>query len=595
MIVKNEEKFLSKCIDSVRKIISEIIIVDTGSTDKTVEIANGYSAKVYNYEWNDNFAEARNFAISKASSDWVLLLDADEEVIEDGCEKILNFINKTSLDGCNFVVYNYTGNDISSEYTVHNAFRLLRNNGKYKFKGEIHEQIVRKDNKGIVGLFAVSDIVIKHYGYLNSVINEKKKRDRNIPIILKQLELEPENAFYLFNLGNEYLAKQDVNEALKIYNKAMNYADVNQPYAPHLFYRRLTCLMQLKRYEEAITAANQALNQYPKSTDFEYLKGTIYFECSRLTLAIDSFNKCIEMGEPPSYLKFLSDCCSFKPYIALGEIYENVSDYDKAIDFYNKALNSNKDAYYILYTIGSILKKQYKDGNIVADMLLRYFSAKEYVPNLILLTDILINLDFYDIAELYADKILGKENSNVDGLFLKAKVHFYKKKYHMAYEGFMEVQNFHDTENILANIRTEGLQYLVIIALLQSDKDITSVLNLIKEKQEHEIYKIYRQIYCLHAKLAEDILTGDEDAGLVLQTAVSFLDKLLKVQEYDLFNDSVDILNKINSNQVLINLGKIYNKNGLKDLATKTILQSIEELKVVDRECINILYQTTLL
>lgn len=361
MIVKNEDKYLEQCIESVKDIVDEIIIVDTGSTDRTIEIANKFSAKVYNYKWKDDFSKARNFAISKVTSEWILLLDADEEVRSGECEKIIDFINRTSFDGCHFNVYNYTGDGNKANYSVHNAFRLLRNDRKYKFKGEIHEQIVRCDGKEVGGAFTISDIIINHYGYLDSVINEKKKRDRNVPLILKQLEKEPKNAFYLFNLGNEYLAKQDIEKALETYNNAMNYVDRQQPYAPHLMYRRLTCFIQLKKYEEAIVAANEALMIYVDCTDIEYCKGIVYFEWNKPTLAIDSFNKCIDMGEPPAYIKFINDCGDFRPYLSLGELYFSLGDYDKAIDNYNKALNINKSAYYILYKIGEVLKKQYKD------------------------------------------------------------------------------------------------------------------------------------------------------------------------------------------------------------------------------------------
>ncbi|WP_337960802.1 glycosyltransferase family 2 protein [Caloramator sp. mosi_1] len=94
MIVKNEENNIAKCLNSIKDYVDEIIITDTGSTDNTKEIAKSFTDKIFDYNWNNNFADARNFCISKAKNDWVLVLDADEVVIEFDIKNILEFINK---------------------------------------------------------------------------------------------------------------------------------------------------------------------------------------------------------------------------------------------------------------------------------------------------------------------------------------------------------------------------------------------------------------------------------------------------------------------------------------------------------------------
>ena len=95
MIVRNEEELLSKCLDSIKG-IDEIVICDTGSDDKTIEIAKRYTDKVYTeFKWNDSFCDARNFALSKSTADWVLVLDADETLEPGGLEKLREEISKT--------------------------------------------------------------------------------------------------------------------------------------------------------------------------------------------------------------------------------------------------------------------------------------------------------------------------------------------------------------------------------------------------------------------------------------------------------------------------------------------------------------------
>ena len=94
IITKNEEKYLEKCLNSVKNIVDEIIIVDTGSIDKTKETTKKFNAKIYDFKWNDSFSEARNFSISKATKDWILVLDADETISEKDTIKIKNLANK---------------------------------------------------------------------------------------------------------------------------------------------------------------------------------------------------------------------------------------------------------------------------------------------------------------------------------------------------------------------------------------------------------------------------------------------------------------------------------------------------------------------
>lgn len=93
MIVKNEENTLSRCLESVKDIVDEIILVDTGSTDSTVEIAESYGAKIFFYKWDNSFANARNYSLSKASKDWILIMDADDELVKEDKDKVALLIN----------------------------------------------------------------------------------------------------------------------------------------------------------------------------------------------------------------------------------------------------------------------------------------------------------------------------------------------------------------------------------------------------------------------------------------------------------------------------------------------------------------------
>ncbi|MFN3134674.1 MAG: glycosyltransferase family 2 protein, partial [Candidatus Kryptonium sp.] len=189
MIVKNEEKFLPGCLESVKNIVDEIIIVDTGSTDKTIEIANSYNAKVFHLEWKGDFSQARNESIKHATGDWILILDADERLDPGQETKIKKYLN-LNFDGLyvRIISADKNGNLSATEYP-----RLFRKINGIKFERKIHEQISPSILK-LGGKLAKTDITITHLGYGQDDETMRKKYERNLQILLEELEENPDDA-----------------------------------------------------------------------------------------------------------------------------------------------------------------------------------------------------------------------------------------------------------------------------------------------------------------------------------------------------------------------------------------------------------------
>lgn len=316
MIIKDEEKYIKQCIESVLSVADEIILVDTGSTDKTLEIAKEYEiVKIFNYKWDYNFSNARNYSLSKATGDFIMILDGDETLYNQDVQKLVKLVNETNSNGISIVINNYNDENESENFITHTNMRLFEKN-IFKYVGIIHEQLVPIDNTKQIKIDS-SDIRINHYGYLQSNIIAKDKRNRNIPMIQKMLDKDPNNGFDLFNMGNEYMSKNDYINAVNFYKKSYDNKDIKLGYCPHLLYRMAVCYNILNEQEKSLKIINEALIYYPGFTDIEYLRGIIYTLLKRYTLAIDSFNKCITMGVPEQNLSFSKNTGTFLPYIEM--------------------------------------------------------------------------------------------------------------------------------------------------------------------------------------------------------------------------------------------------------------------------------------
>ncbi|MBI1938133.1 MAG: glycosyltransferase family 2 protein [Ignavibacteriales bacterium] len=210
MIVKNEEKYLRDCLESVKDVVDEIVIVDTGSTDSTIEIAQVYNAKIFHFDWINDFSAARNFALEQSTGDWILYLDADERLVKSSHDELKKIISGDQKLGYYCVVNNidtYTGRT-----NVMRNTRLFRNQPEIKFTGKVHEQIVPSLIENKYKLINCS-IVIDHVGYNIPTDGKKKKAERNLAILLNQFERD-KHPYDAYQLGNTYTIIDEYEQAL---------------------------------------------------------------------------------------------------------------------------------------------------------------------------------------------------------------------------------------------------------------------------------------------------------------------------------------------------------------------------------------------
>lgn len=213
MIVKNEERFLPQCLRSVVDVVDEIIVVDTGSSDRTIEIARSFNATIIEREWRNDFAWARNESIALATKRWILFLDADEELTPESKPALRQLRVVPAYHDAVWVRCHNRSDDYRGTGDMsHALIRIFPNAPEIRFRGLIHEFPCIAGNTGGLNA-ATSPIAIIHYGYLKEVVAERNKGQRNLDIVRAAAAAEPDDPFHWFNLGSTAFLTGDFHGA----------------------------------------------------------------------------------------------------------------------------------------------------------------------------------------------------------------------------------------------------------------------------------------------------------------------------------------------------------------------------------------------
>ncbi len=358
MVVKDEAKQLGRCLKSVQGVVQEIIVIDTGSTDTTREIAASFGALVKSFPWNDDFSAARNASLALASGEWILFLDADEELSLADSGALDQITAQEEADGYFIKIINYVGNTGWTETCPDLVFRLFRHRPDYHFRGAVHEQIT-----GVIlehndqAKFQIADgVEIIHYGYLDEVIQEKDKKKRNLSLIEKELSRSPEDRLLRYHYGVELFRAERYLEAAQELTTAANGIDPNTIYLPKLLRYIVIAHQNSGHPGEGLEVAGLGLQLFPDYADLYYYAGLLSLELKHYGRAQEFLEKASAMPEqPPQYASF-SGVRSFRCYYHLAVIAETFLDEEQALKFYLAALQNNPDFTPALENIVRILK-----------------------------------------------------------------------------------------------------------------------------------------------------------------------------------------------------------------------------------------------
>lgn len=294
MIARNEEEFIGDCLASVQGVADEIIVVDTGSTDRTVEIAQQYGAKVFHFPWINDFSAARNEALKHATCDWILVLDADEQLDRDSIPHLKQALRNQQNIGYNLIIENFLGKEGESSQTAM-LFRLFQNRRNVNFEGIIHEQAMPSAQRTGMPI-EPARVRILHRGYLDQYMVERDKVSRNLEILLKQREDRPDDPYVHYHVGQTYKLGGEFDKAEESLKKALQLlkeqgANTNLAYYPSVYHALSDLYYKRGKYAEALAVVEEALMRLRKLPDLLYVKGAILMAMERERDAIPCFEE----------------------------------------------------------------------------------------------------------------------------------------------------------------------------------------------------------------------------------------------------------------------------------------------------------------
>ena len=332
MIARNEAHCIGRCLKSAEQFVDEMIVVDTGSTDDTVSIAERMGATVRRVSWQDDFSAARNFALECSSADWNLVLDADEW-IEAGGEQLRAVL----VAGWPFIglvpIASYFDLHDRVEASISWIPRILPGNVRYQ--GCIHEQPVSNLRRQHVQLR------IGHDGYRMDKLRLKKGRNKTL--LLKELEKNPLDGYLQYQLGKDYEIYEEYAGAVRHFLEALRLSQSGDSFRHDLVIRTIFSLKQANQHEQAIQLAEKEFPNWQESPDFFFCLADLMLDWAVLNpenalrellpIVECSWKKCLEIGEQPFLSGSVKGRGSYLAAKNLAVMYENLGDPVQAAEY----------------------------------------------------------------------------------------------------------------------------------------------------------------------------------------------------------------------------------------------------------------------
>jgi tetratricopeptide (TPR) repeat protein/SAM-dependent methyltransferase len=358
MIAKNEEANLPPCLGSVADLVDEMIVVDTGSTDRTREVAAQLGARVVDFAWVDSFAAARNESLRHATSAWIFWLDGDEWLDADNRQRLRDLFAQLPDANVGYVMKQQSTSDpVSGDKSIFAQVRLFRNDPRIRWHYRVHEQILPAlEQSGAT--IAFTDIVIEHAGYEEPALY-RRKQERNLQLLLREDAEHPNDPLTLFNLGLTHHCLGNPTEAMAYWQRSLERSPATLSLVRKLYALLTKGHLQLGRRDEALAACRIGLVHYPDDVELLSLEAGLLSERGELAGAEASLLRILEAPAAEYFAASLDvGLRSYKTRYGLARLYRAQKRIAEAETQLQTALAERPDFALALLEHGNLLLDQ---------------------------------------------------------------------------------------------------------------------------------------------------------------------------------------------------------------------------------------------
>ena len=495
MIVKDEASNIERTLIPLKElseyIESEIIIVDTGSKDETIEIASKYTNKIYHHEWNGDFADMRNLSISYCTGEWILVVDADEVLYD--AKLLVDFIKSKELVEYNGALIKIVNFNKDVEHSIKFGFvspmlRLFRNR-TVKYEGIVHEQPKFKSP------VCDSNVRFVHYGYDNrDAALMEKKFERNLSLLQVQLKNNPKDIYTLYQIASSYSMHKEPINALKYIELAYDNAKNNLSAYPYVIDKYCHILHNNQRNEELLNIAQQGGTLCSNHIDYYFYLGQGNFNLFRYKEAIEYYLKYLEMLEifDKGELKINSTLSiNTRPY-------KEILKYNLSLCFYNT--KRYKESFDIIRRINDreLLKEKIL-------LIVKVIVHGNLYGEINFLNDYIDKYNYETITKFFYDEVLIEDLEKINRYELKDKIfeivsliNFIKK------DNPIDKKIVNDMKDIFVRDKTIYSIYLFYI-LKRDINNINEVLTINKDELQLKLILLCKEYYEVNEFLTKSI------------------------------------------------------------------------------------------
>lgn len=367
MIAKNEEKTIARCINSYIDLVDEVVVIDTGSTDDTISIAKELGAKVFHFTWNDHFAEAKNFALSKVKGDWVIFLDADEYFAANMARNIRPLIKRLDKTFNAIACKMINIDDADGSFVdVITHVRIFKNNKYIKYVNPIHEMLINVGNNKKIHAFLAdeNELLIYHTGY--SVNSNRKKAERNLELLLKDSEILSIKPTMYQYISDCYFGLEEWEKTIEYARLFLNSKAKFVGYNVKPYQNIIDAMLRLRYpFNQIMCEVNQAIEKFPNHPLFCFYKANLLFDSKKYRLAYTTYKLVVELQKKYDDIEINSMSANMQyVYFHLGIINEHQNDYNNAIENYIETLKLNNKHSQCFDRLMMLIRNQ-KDQDVI--------------------------------------------------------------------------------------------------------------------------------------------------------------------------------------------------------------------------------------